>query len=111
MTSSSSACCKINRAPRRPTTSTGSCPPWTPDMSLIHLSAKPLARGYLLHAGTSIFDLFRVKAEATPATSVPRLTRRDPLEAGELDPDYEPLISLACRLGVSPALLIIRAQA
>lgn len=33
------------------------------------------------------------------------------LEAGELDPDYELLISLAYRLGVSPALLIIRAQA
>jgi transcriptional regulator with XRE-family HTH domain len=32
------------------------------------------------------------------------------LEAGKLDPDYELLIVLARRLGVTPALLVVRAQ-
>ncbi len=32
------------------------------------------------------------------------------LEAGKLDPDYELLIELARKLGVTPALLVVRAQ-
>jgi hypothetical protein len=49
VTSSSSACCKISRAPRRPTVSIGSSLPATPAST-----------------SSSIFDFFRVKAEATP---------------------------------------------
>ena len=39
-----------------------------------------------------------------------RLRKMRALEAGKLDPDYELLIELACKLGVTLTALVVRAQ-
>src|SRR5579872_1616007 len=46
---------------------------------LIQLAAKPLARGYLLHAGVPpSLGLVRTKRRLRPQLQIPRLVRRDP---------------------------------
>src|ERR1700735_4766316 len=47
---------------------------------LIQLLAKPLARGYLLHAGVPpSLGLLRTKRRLRPQLQIPRLMRRDPM--------------------------------
>src|ERR1035437_7469113 len=57
---------------------------------LVQLAAKPLARGYLLHAGVPPSSTCSgSKRRLRPSIQFPRLVGRDLIEQGEEAPDFE----------------------
>lgn len=78
MTSSSSACCKISRAPSRPTVSIGSCSPATP-ASASSSSRRNLSLGatFSMRAYLQRLVLSGQSGGYARLLQIPRTTRRD----------------------------------